>query len=93
LNKLDNEADKMVNLDSSTYHNVYLAWDRYYISNGTIAARAAAINATKNHTFPNATNKTDFSNDTCSMNHTRYLNATNNTTAAAPDADAAALAK
>ena len=88
LNKLDKAADKMVDLDGSTYHNIYLAWDKQYVCNGTIAARAAAINATRNHTYPNRTN---FSNETCSANRTRELNITNATaTAAAAAADVVA---
>jgi len=80
LNKLDKEADKMVAIDGSTYHNIYLAWDKQYVCNGTIAARAAALNATGNHTYPNRTN---FSNETCSANRTREINITNETAAAA----------
>lgn len=89
MNNLTNAADKFVNLDGTTYKKIQLAWEKHYTCNGTVAARAAAINATKNASLKaNATNAT-----TCSANHTRELNATNASNATnvtAPAADAAA---
>jgi hypothetical protein len=52
-----------------------------------VAARAAMINATKNHTYGNRSNTTNAT--TCSANHTRYLNETNASNATT-DADPAA---
>jgi len=87
LNALSKWADKFKNLDSATYHNVNLAWTKQYQCNGTMKARAAALNATKNHTHANRSNITS---TTCSANHTKELNETA-TAAAAADAAAAAL--
>lgn len=64
-------AEKFKNLDPATFHNVNLAWTKQYQCNGTAMARAAALNATKNHTHANRTNITS---TTCSANHTRELN-------------------
>jgi len=78
LNNLTNAADKFVELDSLTYKKIQQAWEKQYVCNGTVAARAAAINATKN-----GSNKTNGTNaTTCSANHTRYLNETNMTNSA-----------
>jgi hypothetical protein len=71
LNNLSHWAEKFKNLDSSTYHNVNLAWTKQYQCNGTMKARAAALNATKNHTHANRSNITS---TTCSANHTKELN-------------------
>lgn len=88
LNNLTNAADKFVELDGPTYKKIQLAWEKHYVCNGTVAARAAAINATKNPNKTNATNAT-----TCSANHTRILNETNATNATVtPAADDAAPA-
>jgi len=89
LNNLTNAADKFVELDGPTYKRIQLAWEKNYVCNGTVAARAAAINATKN-----ASNKTNVTNaTTCSANHTRYLNETNATTTPAADAAPALASK
>ena len=89
LNNLTNAADKFVELDGPTYKKIQLAWEKHYVCNGTVAARAAAINATKN-----ASNKTNVTNaTTCSANHTRYLNETNATTTPAADAAPALASK
>lgn len=94
LNNLTNAADKFVELDGPTYKKIQLAWEKHYTCNGTVAARAAAINATKN-----ASNKTNGTNaTTCSANHTREVNATNatnstNATDAAVDPAPALAAK
>jgi len=89
LNNLTNAADLFVELDSMTYKKINTAWGKHYVCNGTVSARAAAINATKN-----ASNKTNGTNaTTCSANHTRELNATNASNATnvtAPAADPAA---
>ena len=71
LNNLSHWAEKFKNLDPATFHNVNLAWTKQYQCNGTAMARAAALNATKNHTHANRTNITS---TTCSANHTRELN-------------------
>lgn len=80
LNNLSHWADKYKNLDSSTFHNVDMAWKKQYQCNGTAIARAAALNATKNHTHSNRSNITS---TTCSANHTRELNETATAAAAA----------
>jgi hypothetical protein len=87
LNNLTNAADKFVELDSVTYKKIQNAWEKHYVCNGTVAARAAAINATKNSSNKyNVTNAT-----TCSANHTRWVNETNASNATTtPSADAAA---
>lgn len=72
LNNLSHWAEKFKNLAPATYHNVNLAWTKQYQCNGTAMARAAALNATKNHTFANRTNITS---TTCSANHTKELDA------------------
>jgi len=87
LNNLSNAADKFIELDGPTYKKIQLAWERHYVCNGTVAARAAAINATK--TMSNKSNGTNAT--TCSANHTRWLNETNASNATTtPAADAAA---
>merc|ERR1711937_337012 len=80
LNNLSHWAEKFKNLDPATFHNVNLAWTKQYQCNGTMKARAAALNATKNHTHANRTNITS---TTCSANHTRELNETATAAAAA----------
>jgi hypothetical protein len=80
LNNLSHWAEKFKNLDTATYHNVNLAWSKQYQCNGTMKARAAALNATKNHTHANRTNITS---TTCSANHTKELNETATAAAAA----------
>jgi len=71
LNNLSHWAEKFKNLDAATYHNVNLAWSKQYQCNGTMMARAAALNATKNHTHAN---RTSITSTTCSANHTKELN-------------------
>jgi len=88
LNKLDKETDRLVALDGATYHNIYLAWDKQYTCNGTAAARAAALNASKAHTYAN---KTNFSNATCSANRTRELNRSSSNSSADGAASTPAL--
>lgn len=90
LNGLSKWADKFKNLDTDTYHNVNLAWTKQYQVNGTMKARAAAYNATKNYTKADRSNTTSV---TCSANHTKELNETATAAAAATAAaDAAAAA-
>jgi hypothetical protein len=80
LNNLSHWAEKFKNLDPATYHNVNLAWTKQYQCNGTMKARAAALNATKNHTHAN---RSTITSTTCSANHTRELNETATAAAAA----------
>jgi len=84
LNNLTNQAELFTELDGPTYKKIKNAWERQYVCNGTVNARAAAINATKNHTYGNKSNVTN--STTCSANHTRYINETNASNATAPAA-------